>query len=411
MPKGVEHRLLAEIIESLEQLAPPALSADWDNTGLLLGNRQAAIERIMTCLTITPATAAEALAAGHSPQGGGEKTLVVSHHPVLFRGVKRLTDATPEGQMVLSLLRGGVAVYSPHTSWDNADGGINDHLAQLLALGDVVPLRRRSPGPTFKLVVFVPDKDLQRVSDALFAAGAGEIGHYRECSFRLAGTGTFFGTDATNPTVGQKGRREEVAEWRLEVVCAQRNLAGVLTALRQTRYYEEPAFDVYPLQPDLSKAAGEGRVGVLPQPLQLGELALRLKQRLGCGPIQVVGSGDRLVSRVAIVCGAGGELLEEAVRARADVFLTGEMRYHDYLAAQAKGIALVFTGASRHRALRCGTSGGVPAQALAGTDRVGQPGGSRSCFVGVKQCSVFSVQCSVFSVQCSVFSVQCSVFS
>ncbi len=348
MPKGVEHASLAAIVESLEQLAPPALSADWDNTGLLLGDRLAAIERIMTCLTITPATAAEAVAASK----GSEKTLVVSHHPILFRGAKRLTDATAEGQMVLSLVRGGVAVYSPHTSWDNAEGGINDHLAQLLALTEVVPLRRRCTAPTFKLVVFVPDKDLQRVSDALFAAGAGQIGHYRECSFRLAGTGTFFGTEATNPTVGEKGRREEVAEWRLEVVCTQRNLAGVLTALRQTRYYEEPAFDVYPLQPDLSKAEGEGRVGVLPQPLQLGELALRLKQRLACGPIQVVGSGDRLVSRIAIVCGAGGELLEEAVRARADVFLTGEMRYHDYLAAQAKGIALVLPG--HHATERCG---------------------------------------------------------
>jgi dinuclear metal center YbgI/SA1388 family protein len=326
---------VADIVSSLEGFAPPSLAADWDNVGLLLGERAAPVERVMTCLTVTPESAAEAVEQGAQ--------LVVTHHPILFRGVKRLTDATAEGRTVLSLARAGVAVYSPHTAFDNTRGGINEALAGRIGLSDLAPLRRRDEARQCKVVVFVPDKDLARVSDALFAAGAGRIGQYSECSFRLAGTGTFFGSDVTNPTVGQKGRREEVSEWRLEVVCPERIVDAVITAMRRAHSYEEPAFDVYPLRPQPSPL-GEGRVGVLPQPVPLGELAQRVRAGLNAGPVQVVGEPGRAVQRVAIVCGAGGELLEDAVRARADALLTGEMRFHDYLAARARGLALVLPG-------------------------------------------------------------------
>src|SRR5262249_42096227 len=147
--------------------------------------------------------------------------LIVSHHPILFRAVKRLTTDTPEGRMLLALIRANVAVYSPHTAFDNTKGGINEILARRLGLADLRPLRMNDGPRQCKIVVFVPENDLAKVSDALFAAGAGHIGEYGECSFRLAGTGTFFGSDAANPTVGQKGRREEVSELRLEVVCPE----------------------------------------------------------------------------------------------------------------------------------------------------------------------------------------------
>src|SRR5882724_11781005 len=178
---------VAAVVDYLEQLAPPELAAEWDNVGLLLGDRQAPVERVMTCLTVTPESAAEAVEA--------KAQLIVTHHPILFRPVKRLTTANPEGRMLLSLIRAGVAVYSPHTAFDNTRGGINDAIAHKLGLTDVTPLRRSEGARQCKVVVFVPDKDLGRVSDALFAAGAGQIGEYRECSYRLAGTGTFFGTD------------------------------------------------------------------------------------------------------------------------------------------------------------------------------------------------------------------------
>jgi hypothetical protein len=194
-----------------------------------------------------------------------------------------------------------------------------------------------------KVVVFVPEKDLARVSDSMFSAGAGHIGQYRECSFRLPGTGTFFGTDATSPTVGQKGRREEVAEWRLEVVCPEHQLESVLAALRRSHSYEEPAFDVYPLHPRQS-TRGDGRVGNLTSPCPLAAIAQQLKTALQLNKLQIVGDLKRLVSRVAIVCGAGGELLSEVLRTGADVFLTGELRFHDCLTAHAHNLALLLPG-------------------------------------------------------------------
>src|SRR5262249_8987582 len=152
---------------------------------------------------------------------------------ILFRPVQRLTTATAEGRMLLALARAGVAVYSPHTAFDNTRGGINDILARRLGLTEVAPLRAGDRPRQCKVVVFVPDADLGRVSDALFAAGAGHIGQYSQCSFRLEGTGTFFGSDASNPTVGQKGRREEVREWRLEVLCPEAVVGGVVAAMRR----------------------------------------------------------------------------------------------------------------------------------------------------------------------------------
>ncbi len=326
---------VAAVVDFLEQFAPLDLAADWDNVGLLLGDRDAPVERLLTCLTVTPETVAEAVEAGVG--------LIITHHPMLFRPVKRLTKATSEGRMVLALIRAGVAVYSPHTAFDNTEGGINDLLARRLGLLDLAVLRPQAGPRPCKIVVFVPDADLVRVSDALFAAGAGHIGQYSQCSFRLAGTGTFFGSEATHPTAGQKGRREEVSEWRLEVLCPEARVEFVIAALRRAHSYEEPAYDVYPLRAQLS-ARGEGRLGRLPRSLSLSELAQTFKVQVNAAAVQTVGDPNRAVERVAIACGAGGEFLADAVRARADVLMTGEMRFHDYLAAQAQGLALVLPG-------------------------------------------------------------------
>jgi dinuclear metal center YbgI/SA1388 family protein len=326
---------VASIVGSLEQFAPPALAADWDNVGLLIGDRAAEVRRVLTCLTVTPESAAEAVETGAQ--------LLITHHPVLFRAVKRLTTDTAEGRMLCALIRAGVAVYSPHTAFDNTRGGINESLARRLELVELAPLRDGEGPRQCKIVVFVPAADLGKVSDALFAAGAGQIGQYSQCSFRLAGTGTFFGSESSNPTVGARGRREEVSEWRLEAVCPEGRVAAAVEALRRAHSYEEPAYDVYPLRPNRS-GVGEGRVGRLPDALTLEAFARRVKTVLGSGPVQVVGDQERKVERIAIVCGAAGEMLADAMRARADVFLTGEMRFHDYLTAQARGLALCLPG-------------------------------------------------------------------
>jgi dinuclear metal center YbgI/SA1388 family protein len=329
------HRMkLDTILEYLGRIAPLDLAAEWDNVGLLLGDGSIDVSRVLTCLTVTPEVALEAIE--------GRAGLIVTHHPIFFRPVKRLTAADPQGRMMLELARAGIAVYSAHTAFDNAPGGINDLLATRLQLMEIRPLEPQ-PRPEYKLVVFTPDKDLARLSDALFAAGAGHIGQYRECSFRLPGTGTFFGSESTNPTVGQKGRREDVSEWRLEVVCPAERLGDVLAAMRGAHSYEEPAFDVYPLKPT-SERVGVGRIGKLPRPMPIGELAITLRMLLPAQSVQMVGDREWMVERAALVCGAGGELVSRAAAAGADVFITGEMRFHDCLTASARGMAVLLPG-------------------------------------------------------------------
>ena len=332
-----------DLISALQTIAPLSLAAEWDNVGLLLGDAATPVERVMTCLTVAPESAAEAIEAGVQ--------FIVSHHPILFRPTKKLTMATPEGRMLLDLVKAGIAVYSAHTAFDNCAGGINDLLAQKLGLISVGPLRNRDAERSCKIVVFVPDKDLLKVSDALFAAGAGHIGQYRECSFRLAGQGTFFGSEGTNPTIGEKGRREEVVEWRLEVLCPDGVVEKVVAAMRAAHSYEEPAYDVYPLRSERARL-GEGRLGTLPAPMPLGAFVKTVKTALQASSVQFVGAAERSVQRVALACGAAGEFLSDAVARKADVFLTGEARFHDALAAEAQNIALVLPG--HYATERCG---------------------------------------------------------
>ncbi len=326
---------IADLMATLETIAPLSLAAEWDNVGLLLGDPAAPAERVMTCLTVTPASAAEAIEAGVQ--------LIVSHHPVLFRPTKRLTTATPEGRMLINLVQAGCAIYSAHTAFDDCAGGINDLLGQTLGLTNVGPLRTGAGTKQCKIVVFVPDSDLEKVSDAMFAAGAGNIGQYRECSFRLAGTGTFFGSEGTNPTIGTKGRREQVSEWRLEVLCPEALSNKVVAAMRSAHSYEEPAYDVYALRPDRAKL-GSGRFGLLPAPITLAAFAQNVKNALHAMKVEMVGAAEQKVQRVALACGAAGEFLSEAASRKADVFLTGEVRFHDALAAEAQRIGLVLPG-------------------------------------------------------------------
>jgi dinuclear metal center YbgI/SA1388 family protein len=326
---------VANLISALETIAPLSLAADWDNVGLLLGDAAAPVQRVMTCLSVTPDSVAEAVEAGVQ--------LIVSHHPILFRPIKKLTAATSEGRMLLNLMQARIAVYSAHTAFDNCAGGINDLLAQKLGLTNVGPLRKSDGEARCKIVVFVPDKDLARVSDALFAAGAGQIGQYRECSYRLSGLGTFFGSDATNPTIGAKGRREEVAEWRLEVMCSERRVEEVIAAMRSAHSYEEPAYDIYALQRERG-GFGEGRQGTLPTAMPLDAFARNVKEALVASWVQIIGPPQRSVQRIALACGAAGEFLADALACRADVFLTGEVRFHDCLAAEAAQLTLVLPG-------------------------------------------------------------------
>jgi dinuclear metal center YbgI/SA1388 family protein len=328
---------VAQVIAWLEEFAPRRLAERWDNVGLLLGDPNAEVARVMTCLTVTRTTAAEAAAEAAE--------LVVSHHPILFREVKRLRSDLPETAPVWILARAGIAVASPHTAFDSTSGGINDVLCRRLGLGEMAPLRPLPPPATCKVVVFTPPSDRDAVLAAAFEAGGGTIGAYRECSFAIPGQGTFFGSEETNPSVGQQGRRETVDELRLELVCPASRLGPVLRAIRSGHSYEEPAIDVYPLEPDPSRLeSGAGRIGRLVEPRSLEEFARFASRALGHVPVQMVGHPHKQVQRVAVACGAGDDFLGDAAASGADVLLTGEARFHRALEAESLEIGLVLAG-------------------------------------------------------------------
>ncbi|MGC8639238.1 MAG: Nif3-like dinuclear metal center hexameric protein, partial [Isosphaeraceae bacterium] len=226
-------RTVRELAGWLEGFAPSRLAESWDNVGLLWGDPDAEVERVMTCLTVSGTTADEAV--------DEQANVIVSHHPVLFRGVKQIRADLPTTAHLWTLARSGIAILSPHTSFDSTSGGINDGLCRRLGLTDVTFLRAIASPASYKIVVFTPESDREAVLAGAFEAGAGRIGAYEECSFALAGQGTFFGTEETNPSVGQKGRRETVQELRLEIVCPGARLSAVLAAIRARHSYEEPA--------------------------------------------------------------------------------------------------------------------------------------------------------------------------
>jgi dinuclear metal center YbgI/SA1388 family protein len=325
---------LDDVARVLRGWFPLELAETWDNVGLLLGDSQQPVERILSCLTLTTDVAHEAI--------DGRFDLIVTYHPILFRKNNRLVAGGPDHAVYL-LARAGVAVYSPHTAYDGAPAGINEQIAQRLELQNIAPIRPATRALHYKLVVFVPALDLDPVSSALFAAGAGVIGEYDHCSFRLTGVGTFRGSADSNPTIGQSGRLEEVAEHRLEVLVPADKLATALAAMIEAHSYEEPAYDIYPLHmPQLS--AGAGRVGNLAEPVALDHLARQVKHLLVARHVEAVGQPSQFCRRVGIACGAGGDLIQDAFRQGCDVVITGEARFHDTLAVRDRGSALILAG-------------------------------------------------------------------
>jgi dinuclear metal center YbgI/SA1388 family protein len=323
---------LRSIVDALEKIAPTSAAESWDNVGLLTGDPSQQIHQIMLTIDYSPAVAEEAR----------DCDLVIAYHPPLFSAIKRITADGPAG-LIHDAIRRGVAIYSPHTAWDVAAGGTNDLLMDALGVETRTPLRTLAAADgVLKLVTFVPEKDVERVSKALFEAGAGHIGNYSCCSFRGSGMGTFFGHEGTNPTVGQPGRLETVPEIRLETILPKGRTDAVLQALRQTHPYEEPAFDLAMLA-TVPMGTGPGRVGNLHASTPIEELAARLKQALNLKSLLIAGEQHRSIARVAVCAGAGGEMLDDAIKARAELFVTGELRHHDALKAIRAGLSVFCT--------------------------------------------------------------------
>jgi len=331
-----------DVIAAVDRLAPFALAEPWDHVGLQVGAPTDELlcgsagtadvpPVVLVALEVDDAVLDEAKRLGAG--------VVVSHHPLIFDPLERLSDDSEAGRLVLRAAREGVAVIAAHTSLDKARGGMADVIAELLDLEAVAPLAPAA-ADALKLVGFVPVDDADLVRKALFAAGAGVIGEYEHCSWSVGGQGTFFGREGTEPAAGVAGRDETVAELRVEVVFPRRLRRRVTGAYVAAHPYEEPAYDVIPLENEIA-SLGLGRLGALPAATTLASLAADVAAVLRLPSMRYAGDGGREVRRVAVLPGSGAEAIARGVAQVADVLITGDVKYHEARAAQAQGLALI----------------------------------------------------------------------
>ena len=320
---------LADIVSALDSLYDPSWGEDWDAVGLVAGDPDQEVRRILFAIDPVAMVGEEAADVGAD--------LLVTHHPLFLRGVHGVAETTAKGRFVSALIKRGIGLFVAHTNADVADPGVSDALAVAIGLQDVVALSPR-PDPLDKVVTFVPVADADKVLDALSAAGAGEIGDYSRCAWTASGIGTFLPGDAANPTIGQRGEIERVDETRIEMVLPRARRSAVVRALLDAHPYEEPAYDVYELA-TTAGGRGLGRIGELPTAVSLREFADVVARGLPAtsAGIRIAGDLDRPVRRVAVCGGAGDSLLATVARVGVDVFVTADLRHHPASEATVEG--------------------------------------------------------------------------
>ncbi|MDO4280623.1 MAG: Nif3-like dinuclear metal center hexameric protein [Peptococcaceae bacterium] len=324
--------LVNDITREMERWAPAHLKEDWDNVGLHLGDRQATVKRVLLALTPSEAVVAEAVRKNAD--------LIITHHPFFFKGAKAINSDSATGRMALACIRNNIALFCAHTNLDIAEGGVNDALAERLGLENVRGLAETARRPRYKVVVFVPEDHLEAVKGAMLAAGAGRQGAYSDCAWSVAGEGQFRPLDGAEPFLGQVGAVERVREARLELLVDQADLPAVLAAMSAAHPYEEVAYDVFENQSQPERAY-LGRVGELAEPVRLGDWLGDVKAALGTSHLKVAGDLQTMVRRVALCGGSACEYMGAAKAAGADVYITGDMKYHDAQRALELGIPVV----------------------------------------------------------------------
>jgi dinuclear metal center YbgI/SA1388 family protein len=312
----------------LETIAPLAYQESYDNAGLLVGSPDTIVTGILVTLDCIEAVVDEAIAKGCN--------LIVAHHPIVFKGLKKLNGSNYVERTIIKAIKNDVAIYATHTNLDNVTGGVNFIIAEKLGLQNVRILAPKTQ-TLMKLATFVPLADTQRVLDALHEAGAGNIGNYSHASFRVEGTGAYQAEAGANPVLGKLGEYHRESEHRIEVIFPRHQQLTVLTALRKTHPYEEIAYDLYALE-NADQTVGSGIVGELPQSMSDTNWLAYLKQTMNLPLIRHTALLGRPVQRVAVCGGAGSFLLSDAIRAGAEVFVTADYKYHEFFDADGQTI-------------------------------------------------------------------------
>ncbi|MEO5710195.1 MAG: Nif3-like dinuclear metal center hexameric protein [Nocardioidaceae bacterium] len=314
---------LSDITALLDGWYPPAWAADWDAVGLVCGDPEQPVSRVLFAVDPAPGVVAEAAEWGAD--------LVVCHHPLLLTPVHGVAADTPKGRVVHGLVRTGTALFTAHTNADVSADGVNESLARAVGIVDPRVVVDEDDTALDKLVVFVPDDHADAVRSALAAAGAGAVGDYDQASFTSAGEGRFRPLHGARPAVGRVGEPEVVAEARIEVVLPRTLRKQVLDAMRSVHPYEEPAYDLLELAAvDQVSSRGHGRIGRLAEPTTLREFAARVDAALPrtAHGVRVAGDPDRRVENVAVGSGAGDFMLDDVLGTAADVYVTSDLRHH-----------------------------------------------------------------------------------
>ena len=317
---------IKEVIGFLENFAPAAYQESYDNAGLLTGDPDWNCSGVLISLDTTEAIVREAVSRNCN--------LIVCHHPVIFSGLKKITGRNYVERTVISAIRNEIAIFATHTNLDNIKEGVSGKMASRLGLVNGAPLLAR-PGTLRKISTFVPQDQLELVRDAIFSAGAGQIGQYSECSFSMEGSGTFRAGEAANPYVGRRGIRHSEKEIRLEAVLPAHLSEKVIAALRKAHPYEEPAFDLVDLA-NLHPGIGSGWIGELPESLDEREFLTRLKEAFHLELIRHTPLTGRPVKKVALCGGAGSFLISKALSAGSDFFITADVKYHEFFDADGR---------------------------------------------------------------------------
>ncbi len=315
---------LNALTSHLESLAPPAYQESYDNAGLIVGNPEWEIKKALLCIDSTEDVVKEAIRK--------KCNLIIAHHPIVFKGLKKFTGKNYVERAVMLAIKHDIAIYCAHTNLDNVHVGVNKKISDKLGLTNTQILLPKKE-ILKKLVTFCPLKNAEKVRDALFAAGAGVIGDYSETSYNTEGFGTFKGNESTNPHVGDKGKRHHEPEIRIETIFPCYTEQGLIKALFDAHPYEEVAYDIIPLE-NKHLRAGSGMVGELPKPVEEMTFLKFLKKTFKAGCVRYTPLTGRKIMKVAVCGGSGSFLLQDAIRAKADIFITGEFKYHDFFDAE-----------------------------------------------------------------------------
>ena len=317
---------IKDISRFIESIAPLAFQESYDNAGLIVGNMEDEVSGILITLDITEDIMDEAIRKNLN--------LIISHHPIIFSGLKKLTGKNYIERCVAKAIKNNIAIYAAHTNLDSVFGGVNSKIAEKLQLQNcrmLVPMQ----GFLKKLVTFVPVAEAEKVRSALFEAGAGHIGHYDSCSFNLAGTGSFKGNEETNPYVGEKNKLHFEEEIRIETIFPRHIQQNVIQALLKAHPYEEVAYDIYPVDNDF-QLGGTGMIGELAEPIEEIKFLQFIKKTFHCQAIKHTSLLGKPIQKVAVCGGAGSNFLNKAMAQGADIFISADFKYHQFFDAEKK---------------------------------------------------------------------------